>query len=188
MSDELTVVGKYKEIKEKASGWYEVEVDIGKQYPLRLATKRTSLLDAVRATKGATSTYTYKESESERINENTGKPYTNRYLEGVEVGGAAGSGSTAGGNAGGKENVDWDAKERRDFRSRSWAITISAFSHTIKPEDDPIMVYNSLKAFQQLLFEDICGDFGQTASAAAAVQTTIDEPPPSPDPEDDIPF
>lgn len=193
MSDVLTVVGKYDGIKEKQSGWFEVEVAVpGKNYPLRLATKSNTLLDAVRATAGEIATYHYKETDSQRINPNTGNPYKNRYLEGVEPGAtAAAQAASNASNAGGtKEDVDWDAKERRDFRSRAWAVTISAFQHTIKPDENPLDVFARLHPFQRAMYEDVVRELetsGQSPQQAAPLQQSLeaDEPPHD---EDDIPF
>ena len=197
MSDELTVVGKYDSIVEKTSGWYEVHVMMdGKKYPLRLATKSSNLLDEVRATNRETATFTYKESESEKTNPNTGNPYINRYLEGVVAGATAAAQAASTAGAGGATEKmtkeEWNAKDRRDFRSRSWAQTISAFAHTITADTDPILVFAKLKPFQRKLYEDIVGDLdpvtaaGATTSPAPAAQQQIDEPPPHTD--DDIPF
>jgi hypothetical protein len=182
MSDVLTVVGTNGGITEKANGWFEVQVAVpGKQYPVKLATKKSELIDAVRGVGAAVATFSYKETESENINPNTNKPYINRYLEGVEAGGTP---APAGGT-GHKEDVDWDAKERRDYRSRSWAHTISAFSHTIKPDEDPALVFARLRTFQNAIYKDIVRELDADAPAAAPKQQTIDEPPRD---DDDIPF
>lgn len=187
MSDEsgvLTAVGKSDGIKEKTQGWYEVEVAVtGKQWPLRLATKSSTLLDSVRETNGQVATWHYTERESSKTNPNTGNPYTNRYLESVEVGVAAGA-ENATGTAGGSDRMskeEWNAKDRRDFRSRAWAQTISAFAHTIEADTDPLLAFAKMKPFQRKLYEDIVQDL----DPKAAQQQTIDEPEP---PEDDIPF
>lgn len=82
MPDTKQAVGSCQEISEK-SGWTTFSVDVGSQYPLRLATKKTEVIEAARAVGTALTTWTYVEKESEKINEHTGKPYINRYLEGV---------------------------------------------------------------------------------------------------------
>lgn len=68
--------------------------------------------------------------------------------------------------------ADWEAKERRDFRSRAWAHTISALAHTIKTDEDPTAVYARLRPFQRLVFTDI-------------VRNLVDD---EKDDEPDIPF
>lgn len=200
MSDLLTVVGKNGGIEEKATGWFEVKVMVpGKEYPVKLATKRSSLIDEVRALGTEVGTFHYKETESDRINERTQKPFINRYLEQVEQGAtAAASAVTAGGS---RDNVDWDAKDRRDFRSRAWAITISAFVGTIKPDEDPVLVYNRLRPFQRLLYTDIVQELEpnnpnrehQQQPEAQPQQQQLETPPADEPPhyehgDDDIPF
>src|SRR3972149_4596723 len=87
-----TVVGTCAGITEKPTGWTEFEITVpGKQYPVKLATKEQPLVELARATHGSVATWTYNEVESEKINEHTGKPYINRYLEGVTAGGPAGA-------------------------------------------------------------------------------------------------
>lgn len=57
--------------------------------------------------------------------------------------------------AAGKEDVDWDAKERRDYRSRAWAQTLGAFTHTIKTDEDPLAVFTRLHVFQKAVYRDV---------------------------------
>ena len=168
MSDDaLTVVGTNGGITEKANGWFEVAVAIpGKQYPVKLSTKKSEIVDAVRELgAGEVGTFSYKETESDRINPHTEKPYINRYLEGVEKGGtvSTASGSSSGGGQGG--DVDWDSKERRDFRSRAWAHTLGAFGHTIKVDEDPMLVFARLHSFQQAIYQDIVQELAQGTPA-----------------------
>jgi hypothetical protein len=205
VSEVLTVVGEYDKIEEKKSGWFDVHIKVpGKKYPVRLSTKSSNLLDEVRATQGALSTFTYKESESSSINERTQKPYTNRYLESVTAGATAEAQAAAAGNSERMTKEEWNAKDRRDFRSRAWAQTISAFVHTIKSptgdfnDIDPLLVFAKLKPFQRKLYEDIVGDLEPKqqatpqpaapapAPAPPAEDPGRDEPPPYDD--DDIPF
>jgi len=85
-----SIVGTCQGITEKPSGWFEVEIMVpGKQYPLRLATKKQELVELARAAHTDAMTWSYNEVESDKINEHTGKPYVNRYLEGVEFAAAA---------------------------------------------------------------------------------------------------
>lgn len=197
MSDTLTVVGTNGGIEEKPTGWFVVSVLVpGKEWPIKLETKRTALIDAVRSTQGGVSTFSYTERESDRINERSGKPYVNRYLEGVELGGqtqlptgntgGGGAAAPAGGNSG---TVDWDAKERRDYRSRAWAQTISAFAHTVRADEPVDAVFGRLWPFQKLVYEDIVRDLAEDhpSQQAAAAPPSQQEPPPQ-DPDDDIPF
>lgn len=177
MSEEAQIVGTLDGITEKSNGWFEISVLApGNKYATKLATKRTEIVDAARGVGTGVATWTYKESESDRINEHTGKPFINRYLENVEAGAVAQTQAAQTGqnfSQGNNGEVDWDGKERRDFRSRAWAQTISAFQHTIKVDEEPHDVYLRLKPFQTLVYEDICKDFAYDA------ETTND---------DDVPF
>ena len=168
MSDDaLTVVGTNGGITEKANGWFEVAVAIpGKQYPVKLSTKKSEIVDAVRELgAGEVGTFSYKETESDRINPHTEKPYINRYLEGVEKGGTVSTASGSSGGGGQSGDVDWDSKERRDFRSRAWAHTLGAFGHTIKVDEDPMLVFARLHSFQQAIYQDIVQELAQGTPA-----------------------
>lgn len=84
MSDHKQAVGSCTEISER-SGWTTFHIDAGTKYPLKLATKKTEVVEAARAVGSALTTWTYTEKESETVNEHTGKPYVNRYLEAVSA-------------------------------------------------------------------------------------------------------
>ncbi len=159
-----TLVGQCVEITEK-NGWTAFAVDVGTQWPIKLSTKLAAIIDAGRAVGGDVATWTYKESQG---GENPNKPgtfFTNRYLDKVEPGEAIEYVPvTSGGNAPAPvetkagEPVDWDAKERRDFRSRAWAQTLGAFTHTIKVDEDPKEVFKRLLPFQMLVYSDVVRD------------------------------
>lgn len=174
MSETVELVGTLEGITEKPSGWYQVQIAVpGKQYPVKADTKKTEIIEAVRAVGEAVATWTITETESEKTNPNSGKPYINRYLEGVELGGAAAS--TAGGTQEQSRYSEddiarFEAKERRDYRSRAWAQTLGAFQHTIQTEENAEEVFARLQPFQRKVYEDVCGLFAY---------------PPN---EDDIPF
>jgi len=79
-----TAVGTLDGITEKASGWFEISVALpGKQYPLRLATKKQELVELARAAGQNVMAWEYNEQESEKINPHNNMPYVNRYFEGV---------------------------------------------------------------------------------------------------------
>jgi hypothetical protein len=75
--------GVVREIAEKPSGWSTISIDIGTQYPLKVDTKLQPIIELVRALGSNEGIFTYTESESDRINPNSGRPYVNRLLEGV---------------------------------------------------------------------------------------------------------
>lgn len=83
MSEMLTAIGRCTDIEVK-NGWTTFIVDIDERYPLRLSTKLPAVIDAARLAGSNEAEWTYKEQVSDRINENTGRPYINRFLEGVE--------------------------------------------------------------------------------------------------------
>jgi len=78
------ISGVCSEVSERGE-WVTFHVDVGKQYPVKLATKKAELVELGRAAAkdGGEFVWTYNEVESEKINEHTGKPFLNRYLEGV---------------------------------------------------------------------------------------------------------
>lgn len=80
------VVGICREITEK-NGWVEFSVDAGTQYPVRLSTKLPALIEQARAVGDALGSWTYKESQGKENPNRPGTFYTNRYLEGVTIGG-----------------------------------------------------------------------------------------------------
>lgn len=82
MTDKLTLVGRCVEISEK-SGWTTFHIDGGGQWPVKLSTKLEKLVAAGRAAGQAEAAWTYTEKESDKLNEHTGKPFVNRYLDGV---------------------------------------------------------------------------------------------------------
>lgn len=151
------IQGVCSEISEK-NGWTKFSIDVGAAYPVGLSTKLPALVEQGRAAGEEQAVWKFKESQG---GENPNKPgtfYTNRYLEGVEVGGTATPSTTASGNVR-SENVDWDAKERRDYRSRAWAQTLAAFTHTIKVDEKPEDVFARLQPFQRKVYEDVTGRF-----------------------------
>jgi hypothetical protein len=82
----MQVTGVCNEISER-SGWQTFHIDKGTQYPVKLATKKEEVIAAARAVGQQVATWTYNEVISDKINEHTGQPFVNRYLEGVEAGG-----------------------------------------------------------------------------------------------------
>jgi hypothetical protein len=166
---EVTHVGTVAALIEKKNGWYTVEVSVpGKQYPVKADTKLEPLLKQVREIRdaGLVATFTMSESDSENTNPNTGRPYIERRLEKVTPGAQnqsdandSPSGAVQGSGAEGMTPEKWDAKERRDYRSRAWAQVLSTFEHTIKTDEDPLEAVKRLQPAQRYVFEDVCGTF-----------------------------
>jgi hypothetical protein len=170
-------VGVVQGITEKPNGWTDVHVLFtGRQNATKLGIgpDDSHLVDEVRAVGQNAATFSFTEKDGD-LNPRSGKPYINRYLNGVVAGVVAGSqsdalGGAASSTAGGsyqepqprwteEEVARFEDKERRDYRSRAWGQTTAAFAHTIKVDEDPVAVFDRLKPFQRKVYEDICGSF-----------------------------
>ena len=189
MSEELkTAIGVLQDWKDKPTGWTDFQILFtGRQHPTKISTNDQQLVAAVKALGQNVGTYTFAESDG-NINPRTNTPFINRYLREVAPGAnesavtqptqqnaTAGSATppTAGGSSPAQPQEEWvpppryseeevarfESKERRDYRSRSWAHTIAAFNHTIKVDEDPTAVYERLKPFHDKVYENICGMF-----------------------------
>lgn len=192
MSEQRTVVGTCSAVEQKpGSEWMRFLVEVqGNNYPLRLDTRDEDVIKKARDAGAQVATWTINEKESDKINPRSNKPYINRYLEGVVLGGEPGfdssktSGASSGGGSGQytQEDIDrFDEKDRRDFRSRAWAQTLATFDHTVKDDEDPMLVFARLKPFQRKLYEDIVQGLAQEPAATGG------DSPLSPA-DDDIPF
>ena len=98
---------------------------------------------------------------TEKENHKDGRVYTNRYLETVQPAQQPKRGEPEYQ----EEEVDWDNKERRNFRSRAWAQAISAFPS--KEGETPRDYFTRVKPMAQAIFMDVCGDFAEAPPAAA---------------------
>ena len=160
MSDKETIVGVLDGITEKPTGWTDIMVRVeGWQYPVKLQTKLEPLIELARAAGTETMEWEFKTRVSDQINPKSGKPFTDRYFEGVAPVGTTPQNANASPTSESSEPVDWDNKERRDYRSRAWAQTLGAFTHTIKVDEDPKDVFLRLQPFQRKVYEDVCQSF-----------------------------
>lgn len=189
-----TAVGVIQGWQDKPTGWTDFQILFtGRQNPTKISTNDAEIVNAAKAVGTNVGTFTFAEVESDNINPKSGRPYINRYLREAVVGAEqaqaalgqtqpdASAGSTTTSPASGspsqepqtwepppryseEEVARFEAKERRDYRSRSWAHTISAFNHTIKTDEDPRETYERLKPFQRKVYEDICGTFAYDAA------------------------
>ena len=162
------VSGVISGINQKAADkWQVVVKPEGTQYAKNLWTKDAELVTALTAKIGSQGAFVCGVSH---WTNNEGKAVKSLWIN--EVGGENPTGSvatpvaaprdmpaTTGYQAPTKADVDWDAKERRDYRSRAWAQTIAAFQHTIKVDEDPTAVFLRLQPFQRKVFSDVCGMF-----------------------------
>ena len=164
MSEKETITGVLDGITEKPSGWTEIQVKVdGWQYPVKMATKLEPLIELARAAGTETMEWTFKKQVSEQINPNSGKPFVNRYFEGVSPVGTTQVPQNANGSPTSAPTVDWDAKELRDYRSRAWAQTISAMTHTIKVDESAADIFVRLYALQRKIYRDIVRDLDPKA-------------------------
>ena len=186
MSEELkTAVGVLDGWQDKPTGWTDFQIlFMGRQHPTKISTNDAQLVNAVKELGTNVGTFTFAETDSPNINPRNNQPYKNRYLREVVAGAVEGAqtqqnataGSATPPTASGSQSQDaqtwepppryseeevarFEAKERRDYRSRAWAHTMSAFTHTIKTDEDPLAVFVRLQPFQRKVYEDICGLF-----------------------------
>jgi hypothetical protein len=76
---------------EKRGEWFRIETEPtgGNQYGMKLDTKRGEVAFLAQQLIGQPVVVEYTERTSDRINQHTGRPFTNRYLESVAAAGAA---------------------------------------------------------------------------------------------------
>lgn len=174
MSETKQVTGVSKSLSENANGWTEFEIDAGTDYPYRLSTKRSELIELGRAAKnqGALAVWTYNESPATnkdgtpRINEKSGKQFINYYLEGVEVGGVqnpAGSVATPAA-AQGVRTYTPDLKDRMIVRQTALKAAAETYGGGgfggVKNEDGewidrPLAVIQAAQRFETWVYRDI---------------------------------
>jgi len=154
-----TIVGTCAGITEKPTGWTEFEITVpGKQYPIKLATKEQPLVELARATHGSVATWTYNEVESEKINEHTGKPYLNRYLEGVEPGAAPAA--SVGSPESHHEPIHFADKDRAITRmaclkAAATIVASYATAENIEVGDPGLEVMKAADRFERWVYRDI---------------------------------
>jgi hypothetical protein len=177
-----TIVGTCGEISEK-SGWTAFHVNVpGSNYPYRLNTKLPAIIDKGRAVGSAVATWTFKEQVSEKINDNTGKPYTNRYLNDVEAGAHA---PAAGQGPGTHDALAAGDRERSIVRQSS----LKAASELYAGTGDVAGVIAAATRFEVWVYRDLDELPSSGAPAAAAGgDATPDADAHSGHADDDIPF
>lgn len=162
-SEAKTIVGTLKSWPfPNDHGWMRFEVDIGKQYPVKLDTKIEAIIEQVRELGTAEGAWHYNESDGNPNPNQPGTFYKNRLLSKVEP--VSGDGQTAipvSASSGSSDErmtkADWDNKDRRNYRSRSWAQTISALPKQEGETDEDYFL--RLQKFQRKVYGDITGSF-----------------------------
>ena len=151
-----TITGVCSEISERGE-WTTFHIDGGGQYPVKLATKLQPLIELGRATSksGELATWTYSERESEKINEHTGKPFLNRYLEKVEVGGTADA-PEPGGTRSGPQHAPLIAGDKDRAITRMACLKAAAQLYSPLESADPALdVMKAADRFERWVYRDI---------------------------------
>lgn len=162
---DVTYVGTCKALVEKKNGWFTVEIAVpGKQYPVKADTKLEHLLNKAREVRdaGLVATWTVEETDSENINPNTQKPYTERRLSAVVEGASQeAQQAAADGPQAHHEAVHHADKDR--LISRQVCIKVAGQLFMGKgltvfeaPEDDvPLAVMKAAQRLELWLYRDI---------------------------------
>jgi len=81
------IIGTVSGLEQRNGGWVAVAILApGKEYPVKLSTKKTDLIQQAQQMMGQVVTAGYNEAEGNSINPHTGTPYINRYLEAIAFG------------------------------------------------------------------------------------------------------
>jgi len=81
------IVGTVSGLEQRNGGWVAVAILApGKEYPVKLSTKKVELIQQAQQMMGQVVTAGYNEAEGNSINPHTGTPYINRYLEAIAFG------------------------------------------------------------------------------------------------------
>lgn len=156
--------------QKKPDTWQVVVKPAGSQYTKKLWTKDAELVTALTAKLGMQGAFVCNASYwTTQSGAQVRSLWINSLSDGIPGEAISVGGSVrASGNAlphTETQTVDWDAKERRDYRSRAWAQTISALTHTIKTDEPAGEVFRRLHALQRMIYRDIVRDFDSEAFA-----------------------
>ena len=81
---ERTIHGKLTGVEMRNAGWHRFAIlEPGNQYPYRADTKKKELIDQAMSLMNQDVTIQVQERESENINEHTGEPFVNKYLNAI---------------------------------------------------------------------------------------------------------
>ena len=81
------IIGTVSGLEQRNGGWVAVAILApGKEYPVKLSTKKQELIQQAQQMMGQVVTAGYNEAEGNSINPHTGTPYINRYLEAIAFG------------------------------------------------------------------------------------------------------
>lgn len=149
-STDKVAVGLLTGMEPRQNGWFRFTVqEPGRQYPIRVDTKKADVVEQAKALMGQSVKITYGEQQSENINPNNNQPYTNRYLNQIAMAGAGdvstqeaapppagGNGGNGGGGGGGAQQMRPDQKkELRIMRECAAKLAVDMAAHGILPAD-----------------------------------------------------
>jgi hypothetical protein len=158
VSDKSVIVGICSGIKEKPSGWFDLEIQVpGKQYPVRLETKLEKLVDEARETHGKTATWTFVEKEG-NINPRSGNPYINRYLDRVEIGDHAPVATAEAGPQQHHDALHYADKDRAISRMACLKAAAAIHSGDEPGEGRADAVLKDAERFEAWLYRDLQSD------------------------------
>jgi hypothetical protein len=161
MSETRIVQGTLAGIMEKTGGWHEIHVSVpGKQYPVKVSTKKQELVELARAAGENVMEWTYTEQDSGTPNPHQpGKNFINRYFEGVAPVGANPAGSVAT-PASAPKGYTPDTKDRMIVRQSALKaaaeIVAPRAGTSIDPDYDPALeVMRAAARFETWVYRDI---------------------------------
>lgn len=144
MSETKTVIGTLAGIMEKTGDWRELHVAIpGKQYPVKMSTKKEELIVLARAAGDNVMEWTYTEKDSGKPNPHQpGTNFLDRYFEGVApltaeqqtVQTRSTPDSAPSGE--GMSKDEWARKDRAGDLRACIAIAAGSLQHTLKSEPE----------------------------------------------------
>jgi hypothetical protein len=186
MSDEVTthqIEGVCGGVMMKGD-WQEFHIDIGKQYPVKLASKHDDVKAAVAAAGAQKAVWTYTQRDGNPNPHRPGEFFKNRYLSTVEVGGtldpalASEQGSST--TQGATHLPGPEGRERSIERQTIIKAAIFAFpKDKIETEDDWFALLTRLDGWIS----------EKPAEVPQPTPTEVATPPADAvDPDDDIPF
>jgi hypothetical protein len=156
MSETKVVTGTLAGIMEKANDWRELHIAIpGKQYPVKMSTKKEELVVLARAAGENVMEWTYTESDSGTPNPHKpGTNYLNRYFEGVAPVGSGGAQTAPAATgapaaapappAGQMSKEEWARKDSAIHKMACVKAAADALKHTVPsdPSTEDLNVYS----------------------------------------------
>lgn len=180
-SEAKTAQGTLSKItKNEETGWYELEIDVGRTYPLKIRTMKAEIVDQIKTYGRQPGIFHYTESEGKNINPHTNEPYRNKFADKVEPLGSQRDEITIESSAPARE-VDWDKKDRIMARESVLKSLTSAMSVSTWDGSVIAQVLAAAEAFETWIYR------GFEASPGTKSSDLVITGPPI-EPSDEIPF